>query len=117
MSIRKSLTLKEKGGGAARELITAALRGIGFSPLESGEQKEVQYYAEKGNFTRLGVYVTHLSILIILLGAIVGVKFGFNGSLALPEGETSSFAYKAGESYRLGECVVGIDVCEAEVGA
>jgi cytochrome c biogenesis protein len=95
MSIRRSLTLKEKGAG--RELVTAALRGIGFSPLESGTQKEMQYYAEKGNFTRLGVYVTHLSILIILLGAIVGVYFGFNAALSLPEGETSSFAYQAGE--------------------
>jgi cytochrome c biogenesis protein len=65
--------------------------------LESGAEKEVQYYAEKGNYTRLGVYVTHLSILIILLGAMGGVYFGFNGSLALPEGETSSFAYSAGD--------------------
>jgi cytochrome c biogenesis protein len=93
MSIRKSLTIKEKGSGAARELVTAALKGIGFSPLESGAEKEVQYYAEKGNYTRLGVYVTHLSILVILLGAIAGVYFGFNGYLPLPEGEMSSFAY------------------------
>jgi cytochrome c biogenesis protein len=41
--------------------------------------------------------VTHLSILIILLGAIIGVKFGFNASLALPEGETSPVAYKGRE--------------------
>lgn len=97
MSIRKSLTIKEKGSGAARELVTAALKGIGFSPLESGSQKEVQYYAEKGNYARLGVYVTHFSILVILLGAVAGVYFGFNGYLPLPEGEMSSFAYDAGD--------------------
>jgi len=36
------------------------------------------------------VYITHLSILIILAGAIIGIFFGFNAFLNLPEGETTS---------------------------
>ena len=96
MSIRKSVTIKEKASGA-KDLVAGALKSMGFRPSESVGQKEVQYFAEKGNYTRLGVYVTHLSILIILLGAIIGVSFGFNASLSLPEGEVSPFAYKGPE--------------------
>lgn len=96
MSIKKSLTIKEKASGAGY-FVASALKSIGFRPSESGEHKGVQYYAEKGNYTRLGVYVTHLSILIILLGAIIGVYFGFNASLALPEGEVSAAAYRGPE--------------------
>ena len=35
-----------------------------------------------------GVYVTHLSIIIILIGAIINLKGGFEGNLILLEGQT-----------------------------
>ena len=60
------------------------------------KQKEAdgyQLYSEKGNYTRLGVYITHFSILLILIGAIIGIFFGFKASLNLPEGETYSVAF------------------------
>jgi cytochrome c biogenesis protein len=44
--------------------------------------------AEKGRWTRLGVYVVHSSIIILLLGGLLGSKFGFEGSVAIPEGDT-----------------------------
>lgn len=95
-SIKRSLVLKGKSG-QIRESVLTALREIGFKPAESaaeGAGGVVQLYAEKGNYSRLGVYITHLSILIILAGAIIGLFFGFNAFLNLPEGETSSVAYK-----------------------
>ncbi|MEJ2695636.1 MAG: cytochrome c biogenesis protein ResB [Candidatus Sulfobium sp.] len=95
MSIKKTVTLKAKPAHA-KDLATKAFRKIGFRPSESSSEQGVQLYAEKGNFTRLGVYITHCSILIILAGAIIGVAFGFNAFLALPEGQTSSFAYQTG---------------------
>ncbi len=91
MSIKRVLTLKGKNTeikGKAAE----AIRKIGFGPSEAATDNGVQFFSEKGNFTRLGVYITHLSILIILAGAIVGIYFGFNGFLPLGEGETSSSA-------------------------
>ena len=45
--------------------------------------------AEKGRWTRLGVYVVHLSIVVLLLGGLIGSKFGFEGFVAIPEGETA----------------------------
>lgn len=45
-------------------------------------------YAEKGRWTRMGVYSVHLSIIILFAGAIAGSMFGFTGWVNIPEGET-----------------------------
>ncbi len=97
MSIKKTFSQKNKAAHI-KELAASSLEKIGFKPLESSEEEGMQLYAEKGNFTRLGVYVTHLSILLILIGAVIGVFFGYNAVLNLPEGEVSSFAYKDRET-------------------
>jgi len=48
----------------------------------------VHLYAETGVASRFGVYVTHLSIIIIFIGAIVGNVAGFKGYVNIPEGES-----------------------------
>src|SRR4030066_29057 len=45
-------------------------------------------YAEKGVVSRFGVYVTHLSIIIIFVGAIIGNVFGFKGFANIVEGQS-----------------------------
>ncbi len=45
-------------------------------------------FAEKWRWTRLGVYVVHLSVILLLLGGIVGNIFGFSGHINVREGET-----------------------------
>lgn len=97
VSIKKTFSKKEKASHM-KELAVSSLNSLGFKPLESTGEQGTQLYAEKGNFTRLGVYITHLSILIILAGAILGLLFGYNAVLNLPEGEVSSFAYKDRET-------------------
>jgi cytochrome c biogenesis protein len=44
--------------------------------------------AEKGRWTRLGVYTVHLSVILLLLGGLIGSIFGFEGFVNIPEGET-----------------------------
>lgn len=44
--------------------------------------------AEKGRWTRLGVYAVHLSIVLLLAGGLLGSIFGFEGFVNIPEGET-----------------------------
>lgn len=51
-------------------------------------ESSITFYSEKGRFSRLGVYITHLSILIILVGGIIGSLFGFRGFVNILEGET-----------------------------
>jgi cytochrome c biogenesis protein len=44
-------------------------------------------YGERGRWTRLGVYVVHLSVLLLIAGAMIGTFFGFEGFVNIPEGE------------------------------
>jgi cytochrome c biogenesis protein len=101
MSIKKALNLKGRGS-AIKDQALYTLKKLGFKPSEFTGEKGIQLYAEKGNFTRLGVYLTHLSILIILGGAIIGSFWGFNAFLPLQEGETSSVAYIDRKPVQLG---------------
>ncbi len=45
-------------------------------------------FAEKWRWTRLGVYLVHLSIIFLLIGGIIGSIFGFEGFVNIPEGKT-----------------------------
>jgi len=45
-------------------------------------------FSEKWRWTRLGIYGVHLSVLFLLLGALIGSIFGFDGYVNIPEGES-----------------------------
>ena len=45
-------------------------------------------FAEKMRWTRLGVYIVHFSIILLIVGAIIGSLFGFQGFANIPEGES-----------------------------
>jgi len=47
-------------------------------------------FAEKMRWTRLGVYFVHLSVILLLVGGLIGSLFGFNGSVNIVEGETAN---------------------------
>ncbi len=51
-------------------------------------ERNITFFSEKGRYSRLGVYITHFSILIILIGGIIGSIFGFRGYVEIFEGET-----------------------------
>ncbi|MBI5188668.1 MAG: cytochrome c biogenesis protein ResB [Nitrospirae bacterium] len=95
-AINREIVLKGKPD-KVKDAVTGAIKGAGFNYTESKEEKGYQFYSQKGNYSRLGVYVTHFSILVILIGAIIGVFFGFNGHLNLPEGAMSNVAYSGRE--------------------
>ena len=89
---KKEIVLKGKSE-KIREAVGVAIKKTGFKFLERKEADGYQLYSEKGNYTRLGVYIIHLSILLILTGAIIGIFFGFKGFLNLTEGKTYSVAF------------------------
>ena len=47
-------------------------------------------YGEKGRWTRFGVYTVHLSVVLLLIGGLIGSIFGFDGWVNIPEGESVS---------------------------
>ncbi len=48
------------------------------------------YYSEKGGHSRFGVYIVHTSVLLILIGALVGSYLGFEAFVNIREGETTN---------------------------
>jgi cytochrome c biogenesis protein len=55
-------------------------------------------FSQKGRWSRFGVYVVHVSILIIFLGAIVGHFFGFKGSVMIPEMRSTEKIFSSPDS-------------------
>ena len=45
--------------------------------------------AEKHRWTRLGVYIVHFSVILMVLGGLIGSIFGFEGFATLPEGKAT----------------------------
>lgn len=60
-------------------------------------------YGEKGRLSRLGVYIVHLSVILLLVGGIVGSLFGFAGFVNIAEGEATDIIRirNTGEVHRL----------------
>ncbi len=60
---------------------------FGSSRVEETDQG-FRVLAEKWRWTRFGVYIVHVSVLLLLVGAIIGSIFGFEGFVNIAEGET-----------------------------
>ncbi len=60
---------------------------FGYSRTEQTD-KGFCVFAEKGRWTRLGVYIVHISVIFLLLGALIGSIFGLEGYVNIPEGES-----------------------------
>ena len=73
----------------AQPILEKALsRRIGQVRLEQ-TQHGFFLWSEKGRWTRLGVYVVHLSVVFLLAGSLIGSFWGFDGAVNIPEGETA----------------------------
>ena len=99
----------------ASQRAATLLHRHGWKPREAAVADGRLLFAERGPWTRFGVYVVHLSILIILAGALVGSStvasrllrnpdFAFKGSVMLPEQESTGhiLAFKSGRRIDLG---------------
>lgn len=51
--------------------------------------------AEKGKIGKLGALITHIGLLILIIGGFIGGIFGFNGNIAILESKIEDTAYTA----------------------
>ena len=66
-------------------------------PLQLQQTKNSLFlYTHRGAWTRLAVYTVHISILIILAGALIGTYAGFKAYVFLPEGRSTSQIFLQG---------------------
>jgi cytochrome c biogenesis protein len=87
-----------KGGiDKAEARISQVLAGRRYRPLVSSSPGLFHFYTQKGAYSRLGVYLTHLGVILVFVGALIGAFFGFKAFLNLPEGEASKYVYLRNE--------------------
>jgi len=87
-SVQRQITISSSPGQAQSFLEKALSRSIGQARIEKA-QHGYYLWSEKGRWTRLGVYVVHLSVIFLLAGGLVGSFWGFDGAVNIPEGETA----------------------------
>lgn len=63
-------------------------KGLGFFSNENDET--FTCVGEKGRWTRLGVYITHLGFLLLILGGLIGSFRGFTGTMEIIENQEES---------------------------
>ena len=92
--------------GSHQEIVTTLTDTLGKKygkPVVTTNGDETQIFVQKNAWARLGVYVVHFSILVIMVGAIVGSIFGFKAFAAIVEGESiSSVKSRTGKTIPLG---------------
>lgn len=67
-----------------RAVLSKRFHHTDVTPTDTG----VALFAEKWRWTRLGVYIVHSSVILLLIGGLVGSIFGFDGFVNIPEGES-----------------------------
>ena len=77
-------------------------RNFGYRRIEETDNG-LCIFAEKGRWTRAGVYVIHFSVVLLLIGGLIGSIFGFKGFVNIPEGKTidNIRLYNTGKAQKL----------------
>jgi cytochrome c biogenesis protein len=78
---------RDASRGKAEVQVESELKRWFRNPRRIETESAVTLFSEKGRFSRLGVPMTHLSIIIILIGGLMGSIYGFRGYVNILEGE------------------------------
>lgn len=92
-SLSLTRDLKLKGDTASlKDKLTGFLASEFATPVVTEQNGEVHLFAQKNPWCRLGVYVVHLSIIIIFIGALIGSFYGYKAYVQIIEGSSVSAA-------------------------
>lgn len=102
--LSQKLVLPLTGFRPGREQIENLLRAEKLPVTTVSETADALHlFSEKNSSSRLAVYLTHLSIVVIFIGSIVGSLFGYKGYVNIVEGEAvSSLQTKGGKTVEMG---------------
>lgn len=74
--------------GAIAERLIPVLKKEFSKPILTKQDDKIYLFAQKGIYSRFGAYMTHLSILIIMAGAITGNIWGYKAYVNIAEGSS-----------------------------
>lgn len=73
-----------------REIVGSEFAPLQPLPAPAEGASAMSGFAEKGRWSTLMAYVVHLSVLVVLVGALVGSTMGFKGFMNISESEQSN---------------------------
>ncbi|SHJ98576.1 cytochrome c biogenesis protein [Malonomonas rubra DSM 5091] len=85
---RAEYAVKEDAAQVSRRLSELLKKEYG-KVTETEKDGKSYLFAQKGIYSRFGAYVTHLSILIIMAGAIIGNLWGYKAYVNIVEGTST----------------------------
>jgi cytochrome c biogenesis protein len=73
-----------------RDKVVALLDKKFAKPVVTDQDGNIYLFSQKGKYARFGVYVTHASILIIFVGAMIGNVWGYKAYINIVEGTSTN---------------------------
>jgi len=83
----------------ARGKVETVLREAGWKTERADKDGGVMLFAQKGAWTRLGVIIVHVSILVIFAGSLIGEFYGYKASVMIPEGGYTDQVYLSNKEH------------------
>jgi cytochrome c biogenesis protein len=83
-ALKETLTINSNISDATDKYQAFLKKNVTVAELSEIDGKN-HLFAQTGLWTRFGVYVTHLSLLIIIIGALIGLKWGKKGYVGITE--------------------------------
>ncbi len=85
-SANKAEFITKEPADELAQRLTDTLKSAFTRPTLTEVDGHLNLFAQKGIYSRFGAYMTHLSILIIMLGAIIGTVWGYKAYVNIVEG-------------------------------
>jgi len=63
---------------------------LGFKKAKKDFQNGTLFYKDINRWAYLSVYIVHLSVVIVIIGALIGAIWGYRGNMSIIEGQTSN---------------------------
>ncbi len=86
----------------AAQRVRRALEQAGYRVQREADESSVAIYADRNRLSRFGTFLVHLSIVLILVGAVAGSIWGFrDNEFIVPEGGVREVGHGTGISVKL----------------
>jgi cytochrome c biogenesis protein len=97
----EEILVKGKTVEQVRETLSGLLGQHFATPIVTPAEDKVHLFSQKMAWARFGVYVTHLSIIIIFVGAIIGSLWGYKAYVNIVEGTATDKVWPRGQDVPL----------------
>ncbi len=81
--------------------LSGVIKGSFAKPTLTEADGRINLFAQKGIYSRFGAYVTHLSIIIVMVGAIIGTVWGYKAYVNIVEGSQVNQVWPRGTNQPL----------------